>query len=188
MGKLKDPDGPQWRLRRNGQWGRKKPEESVVLFAKEENNQYVNAAVRWKSKTDYWIYWSLNELNTSLWEHQLFAYWVNFSCFTQYHFLFHSIFHLSILSSLSLATFFWTYLFFMWIKLWLLYLYTFFPSFSSCSFTSPCLKKSSLSTGVSPLYPCFIEAIAYFFFIDNTIAFLVKVFHLLCGISILHPS
>lgn len=34
MGKLKDLEGPQRRLRRNGHRGRGKPEESVVLSAK----------------------------------------------------------------------------------------------------------------------------------------------------------
>lgn len=34
VGKLKDLEGPQKRLRRNGQQGRRKPEESVVLSAK----------------------------------------------------------------------------------------------------------------------------------------------------------
>ena len=34
VGKLKDLEGPQKRLRRNGQQGRRKPEESVVLSGK----------------------------------------------------------------------------------------------------------------------------------------------------------
>lgn len=62
---------------------------------------------------------------------------------------------------------------FVWITVQLLSLSTSFLSFSSSYFTSPCLKKSSLSTSVSPLHPCFIEVIASFIFFS-----LIIIYHL----------
>lgn len=64
-GKVERSWGTSKRLRKNGQWGRRKPEESVVLSAKwrrcfkeEKMINTVKALVRWKSNTDHWIHWS----------------------------------------------------------------------------------------------------------------------------------
>lgn len=53
---------------------------------------------------------------------------------------------------------------FVWITIWLFFLSISFLSFSSKCFISPCLKKSSLSTSVSPVHFCFIEVIASLIF------------------------
>lgn len=66
---------------------------------------------------------------------------------------------------------------FVCIAIWLLYLSTSFLSFSSSCFNSHCLKKSSLSSGISPVHFCFIEVInCLVFFIHNNMPLLVTIF------------
>ena len=167
VGKLKDMEGPQRRLRRNGQQGRRKPEESVSAkwrkcFKEERMINSAKAIVRWKSNTDHCIY--LPELNDQLSLGTLII------CILYYLFLpyiaiifslilFHSLFHFisffSLILSLSLAMFFSIVYFCVDYNLAFIFLHI-FPELFQLSFLLPYFKN------IFPELWCFSCALLFY--------------------------